>query len=371
MQRRAALGEKPTEEMRVLAGLQRIKYVLIYPKTHDLVIAGPAGDWQYNDDGRLVGKESGRPVVQLDDLVVILRHMLSSSDAKMGCAITPTAEALAGTKAFVAESNKRPLRQGERDGWLKKLRDHMGRQNISVYGLDPGTRAARVLVEADYRMKLVGVGLEDGGLGVPNYLSMIRVPKGGAAPPLDVLRWWFTLNYGALEATHDHDGFEFSGQGVKVLSENELLTATGQRVHTGNSDQLNSEFARNFTMHFSDLAVRYPIYADLQNMFDLALVGALIRSEKLADRVDWHLTYFGDPNRYHVALFGRSENRRDGHQSSDRERLVDSRRRERGRGLQSEQTRRPHRDEGRLWRAARERAAAKPKPDLPNVWWWD
>jgi hypothetical protein len=370
-QRRAALGLPPSEEMRVLAGLERIKFVLLYPESHELVVAGPAGDWRFDDDGRLVGKDSGRPVVQLDDLVLVLRHMLAAPNAKFGCAITPTQEALASTKEFVAESNKTPLRQGERDGWLKKLRDHMGRQKIDVYGLDPGTRAARVLVEADYRMKLVGIGLEDGGLGVPSYLSMIKVPKGQAPPPLDVLRWWFTINYDALEATHDHDGFEFRGQGVKVLSENEMLTETGQRVHTGASDVLNSEFARNFTKHFPELAARYPIYADLQNIFDLALLGALMRAEHLADRVDWHLTYFGDPKQYRVERTAAPEtvetviNHRiingslilvavSGGVSCDPSSLV-----------------KPtslHADYGVL---REQRTAAKPKANLPNVWWWD
>ena len=37
-----------------------------------------------------------------------------------------------------------------------------GKQDIEVYGLDPRTRAAQVIVEADYRMKLVGMGLEAG-----------------------------------------------------------------------------------------------------------------------------------------------------------------------------------------------------------------
>jgi hypothetical protein len=373
VQRLVALGRQPTEEMRMLAGLQRIKYVLVYPESHDLVIAGPAGDWQFDADGRIVGKETGRPVVQLDDLVVVMRHMLNARDAKFGCAITPTQEALARTKEFVAESNRAPLRPGteERDRWLAKLRDQMGRQNIEVYGLNPGTRAARVLVEADYRMKLVGVGLENGVLGVPSYLSMIQVPNGQSAPPMDVLRWWFTINYDALQATHDHDGFEFRGQGVKVLSENELLTATGQRVHTGASDVLNSEFARNFTKHFSELAVKYPIYADLQNIFDLALLGALMRSERLADRADWHLTFFGDQKRYRVEVSDSPKtietviNHRvvnqslilvgvSGGVSCDPTKLVEPT------ALQA--------DYGTL---RDQRAAAKPQANLPNVWWWD
>ncbi len=371
VQRLAALGQRPTEEMQVLAGLQRIKYVLVYPETHDLVIVGPAGEWQFDDSGRLIGKETGRPVVQLDDLVLVVRHMLSTPDAKFGCAITPTQDALANTKDFVAETNKTPLKPGQRDAWLAKLREHMGRQKIDVYGLDPGTRAARVLVEADYRMKLVGVGLEPGVVGVPSYLSMIKVPKGGSAPPLDVLRWWFTLNYDALQATRDHDAFELRGQGVKVLSENELLTATGQRVHTGESDELNSEFAHNFTQHFSELAVKYPIYADLQNIFDLALLGALIRSEHLAERVDWHMTCFGDRKQFKVATFDAPKtvetviNHRivnqslilvgvSGGVSCDPSALVKPVSMKEDYGILREQ-----------------RAAAKPRANRSDAWWWD
>ena len=65
---------------------------------------------------------------------------------------------------------------------------------------------------------------------------------------------------------------------------------------------LNDQFARDFTAHFPELAAKYPVYAELQNIFDLALVGALVRTEKLPDRADWHLTCFGDPKQYAVEL---------------------------------------------------------------------
>ena len=57
---------------------------------------------------------------------------------------------------------------------------------------------------------------------------------------------------------------------------------------------MNREFAHSFTKHFDELAAKYPIYADLRNIFDLALVTTLIRSEDLPGQVDWHMTYFGD-----------------------------------------------------------------------------
>jgi hypothetical protein len=296
-----AAGLPPNEAMRTLAGLRKIKYLFVYPDEGDIVLAGPAGDWRADAEDRLVSVSTGRPVLQLDDLVVLLRNAYGEG-GRFGCSITPTKERLAATKAFLAESSKRPLTPTSRPRWLKQIRDHLGKQEIAVYGIDPGSRAARVIVEADYRMKLVGMGLEDGGMNVPSYLSRIRVGPGEAPPPMDVLRWWFTLNYKAIHATPDRSGFEVRGQGVQVLSENEMITARGERVHTGKSDILNREFAHDFTKHFESLAKTYPIYADLQNVFDLALVAAICRAEDLPGRAGWHRTHFGPADKYRVRI---------------------------------------------------------------------
>jgi hypothetical protein len=298
----AAQGRQPTDEMQALGGLQRIKYVLVYPEQGDIVLSGPAGPWRTDFEGRLVSTETGRPVLRLDDLVVVLRYMMSSNDVPFGCNITPTQASLAKVKEFVGESNKAPLKPGQRETWLGQLRDKLGRQNIEVYGIEPRTRVGLVLVEADYRMKLIGMGLEESVPGVPSYLDSIELAPGQAPPPMDVLRWWFTLNYDAVAASPHHDAFELRGQGVQVQSENEMLTAAGQQVHTGNSDILNQQFAHNFTKHFSDLATKYPIYAELQNICDLALVAALMKRENLPETVGWHMLHFGDPKQYVVPL---------------------------------------------------------------------
>lgn len=297
-----AAGRRPSDEMLNLAGLEKIKYVLVYPETGDLVLAGPASDWRRDEDGRHVSRKSGRPVLQLDDLVTVMRYMFATPDATFGCSINPTTQGLARTKQFAEESSAKPLKPGQRPAWLKKLREQMGQQSISVEGLDPRSRAAQVLVEADYRMKLVGMGLEQGTVDVPSYLDLVKVKRGEAPPALDVLRWWFTLKYDALAATQDRDAFEIRGSGVQVLSENELLTQLGERVHTGKSEIYNQEFAQRFTTHFASLAQKYPVYADLQNIFDLALVSALIQSQQLGDRVGWHFTCFGDAEQYQPAL---------------------------------------------------------------------
>jgi len=300
VQLRQAAGLRPTEAMEVLAGLQRIQYVLVYPQSGDLVLAGPAGDWNALASGAVVSTETGLPVMRLDDLVVLFRHMLAAPQARFGCLITPRQEGLAKIQQFVEESNKRSLRPGERKAWLEDLRAHLGRQDIEVYGLDPRTRAARVMVEADYRMKLVGMGLEPGVPGVSSYLDAMTLAPGEPPPPVGVLRWWFTLDYDVVQASIDRQAFAIRGQGVKVLSENERLTAEGKRIHTGQSEDLNRQFARSFTKHFEALARKYPIYAELRNLAELALVGALLREEDLAGKVGWHLTCFGDPEAYPV-----------------------------------------------------------------------
>ena len=302
VQLRLAAGRQPTEAMQVLAGLQRIKYVFVYPDSGDLVLAGPAGDWKTGEENRIVSTESGQPVVRLDDLVVVLRHVTSGGDAQFGCLIKPRQGALARAYSFVEKLNNTPVRRARQKAWLEQLRSLLGKQDIEVFGLDPRTRAAGVMVEADYRMKLVGMGLEAGTPGVESYLDSIKVPAGQAPPPMDVIRWWFTLNYQAVLAAEDRQAFEIRGQGVKVLSENELLTAQGKRVHTGKSEALNREFAQSFTQHFEALCGKYPVYAEMRNIFDLALVGGLIGEEDLAGATGWHMTCFGDPAAYQVQL---------------------------------------------------------------------
>lgn len=299
LQMRWALGQEPTSAMRHLAGLQKVQYVFLYPESGDVVLAGEAGDWTLDPEGRMVSVEDGRPVLHLDDLVVLLRNAREAGD-RFTCSITPQRDNLAAAQAYLNRTAKSPLKPGQTQDWLDQLRQHMGQQIIEVTGLDARSRVARVIVEADYRMKLVGMGLEDGVLGVKSYLDSI--PADQPPPAMSVLRWWFTMNYAALQATPERNAFQIRGQGVQVLSENELLTQRGERIHTGQSDELNTQFAHSFTKHFPSLAAKYPVYADLQNVFDLALVAALLVAEDLPGQADWHLLHLSDPQRHRVLL---------------------------------------------------------------------
>lgn len=295
--RRQAAGEPLDQSMLTLAGLRRVQFVLLYPKTGDLVLAGPAGDWYVGDGGRIASSVDDQPVVRLDDLLALLRRELASPKSYFGCSITPRQESLAQTQAFLDESAKRPLRPGERKRWLAQLREKLGQQDIEIFGVDPTSRVARVLVEADYHMKLIGMGLADGVPGVRSYLATLSTADGSAETPLSVLRWWFAMRYRGLTTNAERNTFAIAGPGACVLSENELLTQRGQRVHTGQSDELTALFAHSFSNHFAELCEKYPLYTELRNVFDLALVAALIHSDGLAAQVGWEPSLFADAQR--------------------------------------------------------------------------
>lgn len=296
----AAQGKPVSDVMQNLAGIYEIEYLMLVPETGDVIIAGPAGDWEDDAEGRPANKSTRHPTLQLDDLVVCLRNAQAANkkngdfanNGKFGCSITPRQKNLADTKQFLANSKLKGA------AWRKELRKTLGKQDIEVFGIDARTHAGRVLVEADYRMKLVAMGLEDSIPEIPSYLDRIQLAPGGGLPPMDVVRWWFTMNYQDVVADEEREVFTFDGTGVKVLSENEFIDDQGKRVHTGKSKGPTAGYARDFTRNFEKIADKYPVYRQLKNVFDMAIVSAIIRNQKLDQRANWNLTYFGESDSY-------------------------------------------------------------------------
>src|SRR4051812_22787759 len=115
--------------MLTLAGLRRVRYVFAYPESGDLVLAGPAGDWSNDANGRILAKDTQEPVVRLDDLLTVLRRGAHTAESHFGCSINPRQESLAKTQEFLSASSKKPLEPSQRKQWLTDLRDTVGRQD--------------------------------------------------------------------------------------------------------------------------------------------------------------------------------------------------------------------------------------------------
>ncbi|MEZ6065802.1 MAG: DUF1598 domain-containing protein [Planctomycetaceae bacterium] len=301
---RIAEGKPVVESMRQLAGLSLIQYVFVYPEDGEIVIAGPAEGWRYNEEGQPVGVESSRPTLQLDDLVTVLRTFSDEGMNVFGCSIDPKPENLAAMKAFAEQSVARgPLPNGGAGRWARQLGEKLGLQNVRVYGVPADSRVARVIIEADYRMKLIGLGKLDAGPEIPDYFEILADDPAQASGRIDGLRWWMTMQYGGVLHSQDRHAFEINGSAVKCLSENEFVGQQGQRVQTGAAEPTNRQFAANFTEHFSELASRQPIFADMHGIFDLAMVAALINHDRLDRQAGWDRGVFATDGAYLPASY--------------------------------------------------------------------
>lgn len=292
--RLVAAGAPIPEEVACLAGLSEVQFLFVFPETRDVVIGGPAGAWKTDEKGRTISLTTERPTLHLDDLVTLSRTFSSSGSGFFMCSIDPKPEQVRAVREYVQQN---PLTSGNTRKFTDKLESLLGMQNVIVQGIPQDSRVASVIVDADYQMKLVGIGERRGSEGMKSYFELIsKSERRGAA--MDALRWWMTVGYDSIEVSPNQMAFEFTGREVQCLSENQLVNADGSRQATGKSDGANAEFAELFTQHLPELAKQDVIFADLQNVFDLGLATALIHTMGLAQQVGWHPTTFAEGGNY-------------------------------------------------------------------------
>jgi Protein of unknown function (DUF1598) len=280
-------SENLSQEMYAVAGLTRIEYVFYFPGSKDIVIAGPAEDVGYDPQtDRLVGAASQRPTLRLDDLLVALRTF--GPDAKrgsfIGCSIDPTPEGLVRYQQFYAQLGGN-LGSADVMEIARGFRDSLGLQTISVYGVPSNTHFARTLVEADYRMKLIGIGLEKPIKTLKSWVDRVR--PGGATNAMQ--RWFFVADYSKVSVSPDGTALKFEGQGVKLVGEDERVDANGNRVVTGKVDKASTAYTSEFTKKFEQIAENSPIFAEMRNLYDLSVAAAYIQEQDFYSQSGWSL----------------------------------------------------------------------------------
>jgi len=292
------------DEMRYLAGLLRVRYVFFYPDSGDIVIAGPAEGWTTDANDRAVGISSGRPVVRLEDLCVALRAFPpdGKTTRMIGCSIDPTKEGLAAYEKFVRSigSNLDPRDTQRVEMVAEGMRNSKGLQSVRVNGVSAKTHFAMVMVEADYRMKLIGIGMEKPPVRLVSFVDRANASQLGSQ---GLARWFFTPNYECVRTSADGNAMELVGDGVKVVSEEELVGANGQRAVSGRGNSASQGFTQAFTKVYSELAERSPVYAELRNMIDLSVMAAYIQQQHLYDKANWKMEVLGDENTIGTEVF--------------------------------------------------------------------
>jgi len=282
----------PTEDMLCLAGLTRLRYVFFYPETNDLVIAGPAEAWVADLSGRLIGMETARPILELQDLIVALRAFAPGARQApvILCSIDPTQEGLARMKSFLHSVGSQ-ITPSDTGMIVNGLRTSMGMQNIRVGGVAANTHYAQVLIEADYRMKLIGIGMERPPVSMKSYVDRA---KPGQVSSNALQRWFFVPEYKCVKVSPDDLGMELVGDGVRLVAEDQVVNHDGSRQAGGRSNSASHGFVDDFTKKYAEIAVRAPIYAQLRNLIDMAVAAAFIQQHDYYAKANWRMETFGN-----------------------------------------------------------------------------
>jgi hypothetical protein len=266
------------EEVTYLAGLQRVRYVFVYPERKDIVLVGPAEGWKMDALGNIVGLTTNRPVLMIDDLMVALRSGKASRVGAITCSIDPTPDGLARLQALTDQLTS----IGNPDQTLAAIEEALGPQVVSVTGVPTTSHFARTMVAADFRMKRLAMNFEPAPVkGMPSYLSMVSGRGRGTQNMMP--RWWLAPNYEPLAKTEDGLAWELRGPGVKCLTEEDYVSASGQKERTGQASGPAVKWANTMTEKFDELAEHDSSFGQLRNIMDLAVIGALIEKEQLAE----------------------------------------------------------------------------------------
>ncbi|MCI0332820.1 MAG: DUF1598 domain-containing protein [Planctomycetes bacterium] len=274
-----AAGKPIPDAVRFLAGLQRVKYVLVYPDRKDIVLAGPAEGWKVNQMGSVVGATSNRPVLTLDDLMVALRAAEASNRSGISCSIDPTPEGLQRMQQLSGRLSAR----GGPQAAARQMEEALGPQTISVTGVPATSHFARVIVAADFRMKRLAMDFEPAPVdGMPSFLDMAKGRRSALNNMMP--RWWLAPMYEPIRRDENALAWELRGQGVRCLTEQEFLNEAGQKQRTGGADPTAQKWADTFTKQFDELAHEDSSFGQLRNVMDLAVVGALLFKEGLLEK---------------------------------------------------------------------------------------
>lgn len=269
-------GKEIPEDVYCLGGLTRIDYVFVYPESNDIVLAGPAEPWILGSKGSIVGKNSGNPVINLDDLATAFRYVNQARNGGISVSIDPTEQ---GYRQFNQARSGLTV-EGITPAVVSELARAFGPQQVSLTGIPAESNMARVILAADYRMKLYGMNLAKAPVsGLPSYLEMVKT-RANASTQLQS-RFWMSCDYDAISHSKDKLAWKLSGQRIKTMTESETFDNSGKRKATGKVDPIAKKWADNFTNKLGELAVKDPVFGELRNIMDLCLVAALIESQNL------------------------------------------------------------------------------------------
>ncbi|WP_182865821.1 DUF1598 domain-containing protein [Stieleria mannarensis] len=300
LQEQLAAGGAIGDDLKALAGLTSIQYVFYYPETRDIVVAGPAEGFVADPTERYVGIQSGKPTVLLEDLATALRAYAPGQPATgvISVSIDPTQEGLQRMQQFLASVRGR-VQPSDAARLAAGLKNNLGLQDVTIRGIPTDTHFARVLVEADYRMKLIGIGLERLPMRFQSYVDRAN-PSAVAANAME--RWYFQPRYDGIAVSEDGLAMKINERGVELVGENERV-AGGKRTITRRVNKASQAFCQEFTNKFPAIADQVRVYAELRQLMDISIAAAYIQQQDFYGQAEWAMPVLGNESALAVQTY--------------------------------------------------------------------
>ena len=301
MLKRLENGEALTEEMLNLAGLQRIEYVFVCPEEKDIVVCGPAEGWIKDLSGRAVGITTGKPVVQLEDFVTAIRAFAPNHqrDTWVACSIDPTPEGLEKFRKFQREL-PRQVSMNQRGAVAEYaangIQKSLGLADIRVHGIDRRTAMAKTMIEADYRMKLIAMGVEPPPVPMKTFIGELKnAPRG-------MQRWWLTPDYKCVRQSANGLTIQLVGGTVVLNTENIDIQNNGKINKTKTKiSSAAKNYARSFTNEYEKISAKQPVFAHLRQIVEVLVVACWLRQSGGYKNSQWTPTMLLDERKYSIA----------------------------------------------------------------------
>jgi Protein of unknown function (DUF1598) len=279
-----AKGRPLPDEFLYLAGMQRVRYVFVYPERRDIVLAGFAEGWTVSEPGHIVGRGTGQPVLLLEDLIVALQTARQAAESRLTCSIDPSRTGVARLRRAL-KPGLPPTRET-----VQQLTRALGPQEVTLAGVPADSHFAHVMLAADVRMKRLAMGFEESPVpGLTSYMDLLQasgVRPGRATMP----RWWLAADYEPLLRDAAGLAWEIRGPGVRARTEERAAP-------------LARDWADQLSRNYAAVARDIPVFTQLRNCMDLAVAAALILKEDLPARADWTPDLLFDPGQVRSSAY--------------------------------------------------------------------
>lgn len=292
----ATCGQKCPGSLERLGGLTRLVGYVSDPEHHDLLLLGFV--------------DSTFPSIPTGDLVVALRNAWLQYASLQGdgvlysfpsCDIRPDPTLARRLQSLQVEISQQP-KPNDAERWRRACASE---QQVSVFGIPPDTHFGQVMVAADYDMKKLADGSDAPEISGLTSLGALRLAEVRKAIEEDRP---ITLRSGSQRFWLAADENEYAtGSGslllqwspVKVSTRPTVVDSDGAFVDTEGSDLLADDFAGRISQLYDALAHERSIYRELENLFHLTSLAAVLHQREEPRNVGINLDFL--LTRYNVS----------------------------------------------------------------------